>query len=345
MNTSERIIKISQLYPLIHLEALVLIFIFCASSWLFYKIFLRDASSERHQNIKGHQANLARHFLIMFLFYILFTITYNMEGFTPFLKGITPYFALLAYFWGNLVIIKTARLSVLQYMFLTSMRAGVPLLLVNIFTLILAVILMFWGLSRVFDIQLMPLVATSAAFSIILGLALQDTLGNLFAGISLQIDKSFEIGDWLEVVNGIQKSVGQVKELSWRSTLLVGLSDEIITIPNRIMAQAWISNYSPDQPIMRSQIFRLPYGTDINTARDVLERSVIEISDIKAIPKPFSYVNEATESWITLKLIYFIESYGAQFVIGDKVLRKGIEALSSNGIQTATTVIQVKNLE
>lgn len=339
---SEKIIQISKLYQIIHLESFVLIFLFCALTWFFYKIFLKDVSDERHQNIRNHQTNLAHHFLILTFLFLLFSASLALEEFWSSVSRVTPYFALLAFFWGNLVLIKTARLSVLQYMFLTSMRAGVPLLLVNIFTLILSVLLGFWGLSRVFDIQLMPLVATSAAFSIILGLAMQDTLGNLFAGISLQVDKSFEIGDWLEVVNGLQKSVGQVKELSWRSTLLVGLSDELITIPNRIMAQALISNYSPDQPIMRSQIFRLPYGSDINQARDILERSVIEISDIKAIPKPFSYVNDATESWISVKLLYFIDSYGAQFIIGDKVLRKGIETLLANGYSPATTLVQLK---
>src|SRR5690606_32742898 len=144
--------------------------------------------------------------------------------------------------------------------FMGSVKAGVPILVVNIFSLMLSVLLTFWVVSRLFGVQLGPLLATSAAFSIILGLALQDTSGNLFAGISLQLDKNYEIGDWIEITTGLLKVVGQVKEITWRSTLLTGLSDELITLPNRLMSGASISNYSPaDSPIVRSQVFRVPH--------------------------------------------------------------------------------------
>ncbi|RYZ81196.1 MAG: mechanosensitive ion channel family protein, partial [Proteobacteria bacterium] len=231
---------------------------------------------------------------------------------------------------------------VLQYLFLGSMRAGVPVLLVNIFSLILSIVLLVWGVSHIFGLDLGPLMATSAAFSIILGLAMQDTLGNLFAGISLQIDKSYEIGDWVEVVQGIQRCTGQVKEISWRSTIIVGYSDEEITIPNRTMANAQISNFSPDgHPIVRSQLFRVPFTADIAVAKEAIERAVVEISDIRGLPAPLAYVQEATESSISIKVIYFMDNFGGQFTVGDKVLRKGIEALRANGIELARNVLEI----
>lgn len=346
---NEKIIKTQALYSLIDWEPFVLLGCLLAITWVFYKFFLSAVSPERHASIRSHFAALARHFIIFTLSFIAFMSLHSLTGgdFAN-VARVTPYIALMTFAWGSIVFVKTCRLLVLQYLFLGSMRAGVPLLLVNIFSLLLSIIITVWGLSHIFGLDLGPLVATSAAFSIILGLALQDTLGNLFAGISLQIDKSYEIGDWLEVVQGIQRATGQVKEITWRSTILVGFSDEDITIPNRTMANAQISNFSPEgHPIVRSQIFRLPFGCDLEKAKEALERAVVEISDIRGLPAPFAYIQETTENWVAVKVIYFIDNFGGQFSIGDKVMRKGIDALRAHGIELARTVIeyQPKSLE
>lgn len=340
---NEKFIKTQALYSILDWEPFVLLGCLLAITWIFYKFFLQAASPERHASIRSQFQALFRHFVVLTILFSVFTILHTTtRGDLMSFFRVVPYIALMTFVWGAIVFVKTCRLLVLQYLFLGSMRAGVPLLLVNIFSLLLSIILTVWALSQVFGLNLGPLMATSAAFSIVLGLALQDTLGNLFAGISLQIDKSYEIGDWLEVVQGIQKGVGQVKEISWRSTILVGFSDEEITIPNRTMANAQISNFSPDgHPIVRSQVFRLPYGCDVEKAKDILERTVVEISEIRGLPSPLAYIHDTTESWIAIKVIYFIDSFGSQFSIGDKVMRKGIDALRTHGIELARNVIEV----
>ena len=92
------------------------------------------------------------------------------------------------------------------------MRAGVPVLLVNLFSLLLSAVIGFWMMTGIFEFNLAPLLATSAVFSIVLGLALQDTLGNLFAGVALQLDKPYEMGAAIEVTTSSQKWVGQVRK-------------------------------------------------------------------------------------------------------------------------------------
>ncbi|WP_413291474.1 mechanosensitive ion channel family protein [Bdellovibrio sp. HCB337] len=340
---NDKFIKTQALYSLIDWEPFVLLGCLLAITWIFYKFFLQAASPERHTSIRSQFQALFRHFFILTILFVLFIVLHTTTGgdLANFAR-ITPYIGLMTFVWGSIVFVKTCRLLVLQYLFLGSMRAGVPLLLVNIFSLLLSIVLTVWALSQVFGLDLGPLMATSAAFSIVLGLALQDTLGNLFAGISLQIDKSYEIGDWLEVVQGVQRATGQVKEISWRSTILVGFSDEEITLPNRTMANAQISNFSPDgHPIVRSQLFRIPYGCDLQKAKDILERAVVEISDIRGLPAPLAYIQETNENWVAIKVIYFIDNFGGQFTIGDKVMRKGIDALRANGIELARNVIEL----
>jgi small-conductance mechanosensitive channel len=76
---------------------------------------------------------------------------------------------------------------------------------------------------------------------------------------------------------------------------------------------------------------------------DLLERAAAEVSEVRGLPAPYAYVQDSAESWMTVKLIYFIDSYGAQFVVGDKVLRKGIEVLGRNGIELARPELRVRS--
>ncbi|AHZ84555.1 mechanosensitive ion channel family protein [Bdellovibrio bacteriovorus] len=341
---AEKFIKIQALYGLLELEPFILLGALIAITWIFYKFFLKEASDERHRSIRNHFRTLLRHYVILAFLFLLFIFMQTSEPQIGRFAKFIPYVAFLTFIWGNVVFVKTSRLIVLQYLFLGSMKHGVPLLLVNIFSLILSIVLVFWGITHVFGLEVGPLLATSAAASVILGLALQDTLGNLFAGISLQLDRNFEIGDWLEITSGIQKATGQVREITWRSTTLVGFSDELITFPNRFMANAQISNFSPpDNPIVRRQIFRLAFGQNIELAKQILERTVAGVGEIRGIPAPWAYVSDTNEHWVEVKIIYFIDNYGSQFNIGDKVYVRGIEALKAQGIKLARQVVELSD--
>lgn len=341
---SDKFINIQSLYKLLAIEPFTLLGCLIAMVWIFYKFFLGEASEERHKSIRNHFSLLLKHFIFLSFLFVLYIFLQSIERQIPFVGVITPYVAIVTFVWGNIVFVKACRLLVLQYLFLGSMKHGVPLLLVNIFSLIISIGLLFWSISYLFGVEVGPLLATSAAFSVILGFALQDTLSNLFAGISLQLDRSFEIGDWLEVVSGIQKCTGQVKEVTWRATTLQGFSEELITLPNRFMANAQISNFSPpEQPIIRRQIFRLAYGENVELAKQILERAVTGIGEIRGIPAPLAYVSDATEHWVEMKVVYFIDNYGSQWGIGDKVYTRGLEALMAADIKLARQVIQISD--
>lgn len=336
-------LKTNVLYSLVHFEPYLFLAFLALSAWAFYRLVLQGVTQERHRNLRNHYRNLVNHFFVLSLLLTLFLGLQSRPSDWLWTERLLPYIALLTYGWGMYFFVKVARLWVLQYLFLQSMREGVPLLIVNVVSLLMTIALIFWSASRIFDLQLGPLLATSAAFSIILGLAMQDTLGNLFAGLSLQIDKSFEIGDWLEITLGVQKLTGQVKDITWRSVSLMGVSDEIITVPNRMIAQAQISNFSPpEQPIVRWQVFRVPHGAPIDKAKELIERSLTEIPEVRGLPAPLAYVQEATDSWVGIKAVYFIDSYSAQNAVGDRVLRKGLEVLRQHGIELANQEIRVK---
>ena len=337
---TDRFIQTQKLYQVVDFESFLFIVFLGLLAYLFYKFLLRNVSAERHQNIQNQLGLLLKNYLVFSIFFALFWITQESD-FVP-VKPLLPYLALATLAIGAFCFVRTCHLLVLQYLFLGSMRAGVPLLIVNIFSLVLSIIILFWTVGNIFGVQLTPLLATSAAFSLILGLALQDTLGNLFAGISLQMDKTFEIGNWLEIMNGSNKIVGQVRELSWRSTVLVGFADELITLPNKLVAGCQISNFSPDQtPIIRSQTFRFPHSADVAKAMTLLEQAAVQISDIKAQPAPSAFILDTNETSINVKLIYFIDNYGRQYGIGDKVVQTALHLLEKNHIKLARQSLEV----
>lgn len=311
--------------------------LFCAiTTFLIYKLFLRGLSPERHRNLRAEFNNLLFHSIICLVLYGLFKSVKQVPDLFPGYFRITPYLGLGAIFWAAVVFIKAFRIFLFEYLFFRSMSAGVPVLLVNIFTLILSLIIGIWLLNSIFAFRLMPLVATSAVFSIVLGLALQDTLGNLFSGIALQLDKPYSIGDWVEIITDGHKLTGLVTEITWRATILLSITDEVITIPNRVVSQSQVNNYAAKTgPIIRSHIFRIPYGSSIQQTKKVLLGSIQSIKGIRKLPEPIVLATESAESWIALKLVYYIDDFGRQFLINDAILTATLEALNREKILLA----------
>src|SRR5262245_47036842 len=98
------------------------------------------------------------------------------------------------------------------------------------------------------------LLTTSAGLTAIIGLSLQDTLGNLFAGLALQAQQPFSIGEWIQIdKEGTQ--VGQVVEIAWRATKLRTLEGAELVIPNGMLSRATIVNFSRPTALVRRSVY------------------------------------------------------------------------------------------
>lgn len=321
----------------------LLIVILALGSWVFYRTALSNLSPVRHRIFNRLFRELWTSLLIGLMVYGTHLTLRSYMAFMPMAEKVVPYTGLLSILWGASLFVKTMEIIANEYFFFKSMKAGVPLLLVNICKLILSLIIFGWILTGIFDVQITSVLATSAVLTIVLGLALQDTLGNLFAAISLQIDKPFEMDDWIEIHNGSDTISGQVKELSWRATVLQAISDETIVLPNKTIAMSKIVNFSArERPFLRRQVFRIPFDAPLETAREVLLRAVDEIPEILKAPKPLALVSETHESWVVLKVVYSLTDYGNQYVIADAFYLKALALLRENGIPLAGDRLNIK---
>ncbi|RLB51945.1 MAG: hypothetical protein DRJ42_15955, partial [Deltaproteobacteria bacterium] len=94
------------------------------------------------------------------------------------------------------------------------------------------------------------LLTTSALLTAVVGLSLQDTLGNLFAGLAIQVQEPFEVGDWIQFDDD-QDNIGMVIEINWRAARVLTLDQIEIIVPNNQLAKAPIRNFT--KPMVHSR--------------------------------------------------------------------------------------------
>jgi small-conductance mechanosensitive channel len=85
------------------------------------------------------------------------------------------------------------------------------------------------------------ILATSGVLAIVLGLALQNTLADVFAGLAINIERPFATGEWISATDGVD---GQVMEINWRATRLRTGANDMIVIPNSMVAKTVVTNRS-----------------------------------------------------------------------------------------------------
>lgn len=154
-------------------------------------------------------------------------------------------------------------------------------------------------------IDLASLVATSAALSVMIGLALQETLGNLFAGLSLQLEHPFQVGDWVAV----NEFVGKVAQVAWRGTKIETLRREQVTLPNSSIAKANVVNYSRHGIVARDLTLGVAYAAPPNQVKAILLDVLAKTPQVAQDPPPRAFVLRFDDSAVTYQLRFFVKGY------------------------------------
>ena len=111
------------------------------------------------------------------------------------------------------------------------------------------------------------ILATTAVSAVVIGFALQDTLGNLFAGLAIQIEKPFRVGHWVNVAG----KDGVVSEITWRATKIRTKAGNFVIVPNSVLSRDTITNYSEPAPDTRLDVeVDVSYDTPPNRVKAVI---------------------------------------------------------------------------
>lgn len=158
------------------------------------------------------------------------------------------------------------------------------------------------------DIDLTGLLATSAIVSVVIGLALQDTLGNLFAGLSIQLERPFQVGDMVT----IGEHTGRVMQIAWRATRLETHRREAITLPNSILSKQPVKNYSRGaNPVGVDIYIGAAYDAPPNKVKDAVMEVVQDVPRVLHEPAPSCKTWAYKDSHVEYRIRYFVADYSA----------------------------------
>lgn len=218
-----------------------------------------------------------------------------------------------------------------------------PTLVRNIFTLIAFAIIFFLVFKYLFsDYDLGALFTTSAIFGVIIGLALQDTLGNFFAGISLHADRPFQVGD--VIVVGQQKHTGVVEGITWRAIKIRTFQNHVVLVSNSNAAKEAIEVCPRNNLNARLVFFSTLYTDSPAKTIHVVREAVHDAENVSRKITPLVRIRNLGDSSIEWEIKYWLEDY-AKYNDTDALVRQRIwYALGRSGLTFAfpTRTIQLE---
>ncbi len=201
-------------------------------------------------------------------------------------------------------------------------RIDAPTLIRNIFTIVAFTILFLIAFTFLFpDVNLGALFTTSAIFGVILGLALQDTLGNFFAGISLQADRPFQVGDVITV--GAQRHTGVVEEISWRAIKIRTFTNHVVLIANSNAAREPIEVCPRENLNARLVFFNTLYTDSPAKTIHVVREAVREADNVSEKVAPIVRIRNLGDNGVDYEVKYWLNDY-AKYNDTDALVRQRI---------------------
>lgn len=163
--------------------------------------------------------------------------------------------------------------------------------------------------AYVFQMPVGTLIATSGVLAIILGLALQSTLGDVFSGIALNLSKIYEVGDWIVLGDGIE---GRVVETNWRATHLLNGSNDLVVLPNSVLAKAQLTNLSsPNRNHGVRLRVRFKPTMAPSVISEVMRTALLSSNSIVNPPSPSVEIRSLDAGAIELELSFRVTDHAA----------------------------------
>lgn len=179
------------------------------------------------------------------------------------------------------------------------------------------------------------ILTTSALITAVIGLSLQETLGNLFAGLAIQMQRPFDVGDWIQFDTD-PKRIGKVLEINWRATKVLTLDDVEIIVPNGTLGKAPIVNYTKPAVASRRNIyFTLPYGSPPKRVHQIVLEAIVDSPGVLREPVPSVVTNQFTDSGVEYWLRFWTEQFHQRDSVDGGVRDRIWYALSRAGISFA----------
>ena len=164
-----------------------------------------------------------------------------------------------------------------------SWQAKVPRLVSNLVNSVLVLVGCSIVLSTVWGADLGGFLTALGVGSLVLGLALQDSLGNIFSGVALLAEQPISLGDWIEIGD----NQGRVVEVNWRAVHLLTPADVLLIVPNSELGKTSFKNFSrPTPSFLVAVTVGFSYDDPPNRVRQLLQQTILEVEGVGTDPLP-----------------------------------------------------------
>ncbi|MEW6327439.1 MAG: mechanosensitive ion channel family protein [Thermodesulfobacteriota bacterium] len=185
-------------------------------------------------------------------------------------------------------------------------------------------------------VSIAPLLTAFGVGGLAVALALQDTLSNLFAGIHILLEKSIRIGDFVRLENGQE---GYVEDITWRTTRIRMLPNNMVVIPNSKLSQSIVTNYYLPEKRMSLLIpVSVSYSSDPEKVEGVLveeaKKAVGEIPGLLADPEPFvRFIPGFGDSSLDFTLVCQVQEFVDQYLAQHELRKRIFKRFKEEGIE------------
>ena len=186
-------------------------------------------------------------------------------------------------------------------------KSKIPEILTFLFQVVIFTIPSLIVLSNVLEFQLTSILATSGVLAAIIGFAVQANLSNMLSGIFVNIERPFSQDDWITIDN----KTGFVIDVTWRSTRIRTFENTEVTIPNEIVANAVITNWSKNDKERMSEGFHIFNKLYFHPKHDPQHISQLLYNSLKKI-KPIDGRNQLNLQWVRF---IGVNEFGLEFVV------------------------------
>jgi branched-chain amino acid transport system substrate-binding protein len=216
----------------------------------------------------------------------------------------------------------------------------IPHIIRNAAAMIIYVVAFFGIVAFVFDQRLTSLLATSGVIAMILGLAIQINISNIFSGIAINVERPFRVGDWIKVGDFTE---GKVEDINWRTTRLRTRDDTVLCIPNSQASESAIENFSyPDDGYFKYFTVLIDPSHSPDRVKKILLDAALSTPSVEKEPPPRTRflgltagMTGQSQSWAANYLIStYTRNYGEKFAHNEAVWDNVYTHLRRAGIKT-----------
>lgn len=202
-------------------------------------------------------------------------------------------------------------------------------------------VLAFFGIvGTVFKEPVSTFVATSGVLAIVLGLALQNTLGDVFAGLAINIERPFGAGDWITLPDHV---TGQVMQVNWRATRLRTLLLDTVIIPNSVASKAIVTNHSrPKTPHLCTIRLTVDLAVAPSRVIETLHAAARGSPNVVHGTIPEVYACAFSDSLVEYELDFAIKDFAMILSAKSDILNRIAEAFRSTDMRIGAPATDIR---